>query len=579
MRALSTSTAVGFLRRREFPTAMLHSSPGAAHVFSATASCATATACQWDPSLDLRLHHPTLLLLEKHCNSPAHFNQILAQMMRLHLTADTFPISRLLAHSTAASRLSLAFRLFTHFAPSPNLFIYNLMISAFSSFPRQSCDLYKSMLSSSVALDERTFLSLLKSASKNALFGRQIHAHVVVCGFSSLVYLQNTLMKMYLDAGDAASARHVFDHMPEQDLVSCNIMLSGLAKEGRCVEALELLRYMEASGIELDEYTMVGLLVCCCQLKNARLGKAVHGMITRKMALSGGSSNSCLILNNALIYIYMSETGELSHGRCIHGSVHKGYGALDAFLGSALIDMYSKCGSIERSLVIFNHVSKKDVTLWTAMITGLAFHGYGAKAMELFVKMQEEGLMPNKVTLVAALTACSHAGLVDQGTEIFKSMKQRYNVEPGKEHYGCMVDLFARAGQLKEALHVVESMPMKPTRSIWGAILSTSKAHANLELAEHALTELLKLEPEEEGGYVLLSNAYAACGMWSSSDRVREMMERMGVKKIGGCSSLLVDGVVHEFISSDKRHRFWPEIYDTLNYLHKMMKIDEERVQ
>ncbi|KAG6504180.1 hypothetical protein ZIOFF_036511 [Zingiber officinale] len=563
MRALSTSTAVGFLRRREFPTAMLHSSPGAAHVFSATASCATATACQWDPSLDLRLHHPTLLLLEKHCNSPAHFNQILAQMMRLHLTADTFPISRLLAHSTAASRLSLAFRLFTHFAPSPNLFIYNLMISAFSSFPRQSCDLYKSMLSSSVALDERTFLSLLKSASKNALFGRQIHAHVVVCGFSSLVYLQNTLMKMYLDAGDAASARHVFDHMPEQDLVSCNIMLSGLAKEGRCVEALELLRYMEASGIELDEYTMVGLLVCCCQLKNARLGKAVHGMITRKMALSGGST----------------ETGELSHGRCIHGSVHKGYGALDAFLGSALIDMYSKCGSIERSLVIFNHVSKKDVTLWTAMITGLAFHGYGAKAMELFVKMQEEGLMPNKVTLVAALTACSHAGLVDQGTEIFKSMKQRYNVEPGKEHYGCMVDLFARAGQLKEALHVVESMPMKPTRSIWGAILSTSKAHANLELAEHALTELLKLEPEEEGGYVLLSNAYAACGMWSSSDRVREMMERMGVKKIGGCSSLLVDGVVHEFISSDKRHRFWPEIYDTLNYLHKMMKIDEERVQ
>lgn len=531
------------------------------------------------------------------------------------------------------------------------------------------------MLSSPVAINERTFLSLLKSASKNAPFGRQIHAHVVVCGFSSRLYLRNTLMKIYLDAGDAASARHVFDHMPEQDLVSCNIMLSGLAKEGRCVEALELFRDMEASGIELDEYTMVGLLVCCCQLKNARLGKAVHGMIIRKMTLSSSGSNSSLILNNALMDLYAkcgeldlavkvfnkmldrdciswntmitghasngqldracrffneaprrdlvswnsllagyaqagdlklaiklsqrmlvesvrpdrvtavalvctaAETGVLSHGRCIHGWVHKGYGALDAFLGSALIDMYSKCGSVERSLVIFNRVSKKDVTLWTAMITGLAFHGNGAKAMELFVKMEEEGLMPNKVTLVAALTACSHAGLVDQGTEIFKSMKQRYDVEPGEEHYGCMVDLFARAGQLKEALHVVESMPMNPTRSIWGAILSASKAHANLEVAEHALTELLKLEPEEGGGYVLLSNAYAARGMWSSSDRVREMMERKGVKKTGGCSTLLVDGVVHEFISSDKRHRFWPEIYGALNYLHKMMKIDEERVQ
>ncbi|CAL9193281.1 unnamed protein product, partial [Musa hybrid cultivar] len=133
----------------------------------------------------------------------------------------------------------------------------------------------------------------------------------------------------------------------------------------------------------------------------------------------------------------------------------------------------------------------------------------------------QEGLMPNRVTLVAVLTTCSHAGLVDKVLRIFVSMKQRCNIEPGVEQYGFVVDLLARSGRLSDALNVIARMPMKPSRSIWGAILSSSKAYGDLELAD--------------SGYVLLSNAYAACGKWSYSNKIREIMVgRQGVKKTGG---------------------------------------------
>lgn len=175
----------------------------------------------------------------------------------------------------------------------------------------------------------------------------------------------------------------------------------------------------------------------------------------------------------------------------------KVYGNLDAFLGSASIDMYSRCGNIWRSFMVFDNVSEKDVTLWTAMITGLAFHGFGAEALELFHEMQEEGLMPNSVTLVVVLTTCSHVGLVDKALRIFESMKQRCNIEPGVEQYGFVVDLLARSGRLSDALNVIARMPMKPSRSIWGAILSSSKAYGDLELTDSALIEHLKLEPDK----------------------------------------------------------------------------------
>ncbi|KAL5712406.1 hypothetical protein ACHQM5_014585 [Ranunculus cassubicifolius] len=458
-------------------------------------------------------------------------------------------------------------------------------------------------------------------------------------------------------------AYQVLQQLPEVDSVSFNIMMSGCARKGHFTEALQLFHEMLATGLDPDEFTMVGLLMSCGHLGRKLLGKSIHAWIARRTLYCGQN----LILGNALLDMYVkcgevelaqrvfrsfterdviswntmiagyakigslevakslfdemprrdlvswnslidgyahnndlpalvnlfkhmidenvkpdkvtiislvsaaAEVGALSQGRWIHGWLVRSHVKLDAFLASALVDMYCKCASIEKALMVFNSVSDKDVAVWTAMIAGFAFHGFGSRALELFQEMKAT-VRPNQVTFISVLTACSHGGLVDQGVKIFYSMKT-YGIEPLVEHYGCLVDLLARAGRVSEAKHVIENMPMKPSGSIWGALLNVSKAHGNMELAETALKELLKIEPEKEGGYILLSNIYAACGKWSSSDKIRKIMDNQGIKKAAGCSFLVVDGVIHEFLAADKRNLRSVEIYFILSILKMEMKL------
>ena len=388
------------------------------------------------------------------------------------------------------------------------------------------------MLASSVHPDERTFLALLRSVERLPA-GRQVHAHVVTSGLHSRVYLRNALIKMYLDAGDVETAELMFCSTPVSDTASCNIMLSGYVNQGCTAKALRFFRDTASRGIAVDQYTAVALLTCCGRLKNAILGRSVHGVVMRRMdpddwglilmnafldmyakcgemdaamrvfgeadakdviswnTMVAGFVNAgmldlaskyffeapCrdLISWNALLAGFMSHkdfsamielfsdmlasrvipdkvtavtlisastcNGSSNHGRSIHGWVVKGFGLQDAFLASALVDMYCKCGNVRGAYSVFEKALDKDVTLWTAMISGLAFNGHGTEALDLFWKMQAEVVVPNGVTLLAVLSACSHAGLLDEGCMIFNAMKQRYNIEPGIEHFGCMVDL------------------------------------------------------------------------------------------------------------------------------------------
>ncbi|CAL4927263.1 unnamed protein product [Urochloa decumbens] len=594
---------------------------------------AAAAGRAWDPTISLRLGHPALVLLER-CHGAGPFRAILAHLLRLGLAFDTFPMSRLLHFATAVSSPRLtreADLLFRHFTPRPNLYIYNLMLSAAAAAgdsPRRAAALYRSMLASSVHPDERTFLALLRSVERLSA-GRQAHARVVTSGFHSRAYLRNSLIKMYLDAGAVETAELMFRSTPVQDTVSFNIMLSGYVNEGCTSKALQFFREAASRGVAVDQYTAVALLTCCGRLKNAVLGRSVHGVVVRRI----DPGDWGLILMNALLDMYAkcgemdaatrvfgeadekdgiswnsmvtgfvnagkldlackyffeapsrdlvswnallagfarykdlsaviklfddmlasrvnpdkvtavtlisaaASNGSLNHGRSIHGWVVKGFGLKDAFLASALVDMYCKCGNVKGGYSVFEKALDRDVTLWTAMISGLAFNGDGTEALDLYRKMQAEVVTPNGVTLLAVLSACSHAGLLDEGCRIFDAMKQRYSIEPGIEHFGCMVDLLARSGRLTEALALARRMPMRPSRSIWGSILNASLACQNTEVAEIASKELLHLDPAEEGGYVLLSNLYAAGGHWNHSDKVRQNMERKGVKKSAGASN------------------------------------------
>uniref|UniRef100_A0A0D9VYU6 Pentacotripeptide-repeat region of PRORP domain-containing protein n=1 Tax=Leersia perrieri TaxID=77586 RepID=A0A0D9VYU6_9ORYZ len=605
----------------------------------------------WDPTVSLRLGHPALVLLERCAGGGGggarQFNAILAHMLRLGLAFETFPMSRLLHFATTAAHARVADLLFRHFTPRPNLYIYNLMLSSSSSPPNRAAALYGSMLASSIPPNEQTFLSLLKSAtaemipSSSSSFGKQVHAQIVVNGLDSRVYLRNSLIKMYLDAGDVEAAEGMFFRRCAQqtaavDAASCNIMLSGYLRGGFGEKALRFFRGMAMAASRrgdvgvFDQYTAVALLACCGRLKTAILGRSVHGVVVRRI---GVADRGGLILSNALLDMYakcgemsmamrvFGEAGEkdgiswntmvagfanagmldlasnyfdqaptrdviswnallagyarynefaatmalfddmlasgvrpdkvsavslisaaagkgtLNPGKSIHGWVVKEHGTRDAFLASALVDMYCKCGSVKLAYAVFEKAVDKDVTLWTAMISGLAFHGHGDVALDLFWKMQSEGIEPNSVTLVAVLAACSHSGLLDEGCKIFYTMKQRFDIEPGIEHFGCMVDILARSGRLSDAVDLARTMPMKASRSIWGTILSASSACQNTEVAEIASKELLCLEPSEGGGYVLLSNLYAAEGQWNYSNKVRENMDRKGVRKSAGASS------------------------------------------
>ncbi|GMH07809.1 hypothetical protein Nepgr_009649 [Nepenthes gracilis] len=619
----------------------------------------------WDPTVSLTLNHPTLLLLEK-CNSRYHFKQILAQMMRKNLTSQTFTMSRLLYFCAIShpENLDLAFLLYNHFTPSINLFIYNVMISASSA---QAFALYNRMLRSFIYPDKHTLLYLLQ-ASDGLYGGKQIHCHSIVMGMFSCGYLQNSLIKMYMENGQMGYARKVFEQMPEPDAVSFNVMIIEYSKRGCSSESIKVFREMMSSGLVPDGFTMLGLLMYCGQLGLAQFGKSIHAWIERRECLVSSS----LILGNALLDMYVkckelklaravfsslrerdafswntmiagyakigeldlacrffyeapkrdpvswnsmiagyarkadfvtqrtllnkmisedvrpdeftmvnlvsaaAEIASLGHGRWLHGLALRMQIKLDAILGSSLINMYSKCGHIEKAFKVFKGVAEKDVTVWTTMITGFAFHGHGSRALEMFFEMQKY-VMPNHVTLLAVLTACSHSGFVDEGLKVFNTMRDKYAIEPGIEHYGCLVDLLARSGKLELAVHVIKNMPMRPSRSIWGSVLSACKAkEENTEMAKMASAELLRLEPEKEGGYVLLSNIYASCGKWLYSDDIREVMENQGIKKPAGCSSLVVDGVEHEFVAADKRHRRWADIQAILFRLRSQMKIRDE---
>ncbi|KAJ7979972.1 Pentatricopeptide repeat-containing protein family [Quillaja saponaria] len=203
----------------------------------------------------------------------------------------------------------------------------------------------------------------------------------------------------------------------------------------------------------------------------------------------------------------------------------------------------------------------RDTFCYNAMIGGFAIHGQGYQALDLYEKMKLERLVPHDVTFVVTMFTCSHVGLVEEGYVTFESMKKVYGVEPKLEHYGCLVDLLGRSGQLKQAKERVQEMPMKPNAILWRSLLGASRIHGNLEIGELALNQLIQLEPETSGNYVLLSNNYASIDRWDGVKRVRRLMKDHGINKTPGFSLVDISGDMHEFLMGDRRHPFSKEIY------------------
>ncbi|XP_061339379.1 pentatricopeptide repeat-containing protein At2g03880, mitochondrial [Gastrolobium bilobum] len=407
--------------------------------------------------------------------------------------------------------------------PERNVISWTTMISAYSSakLNDRAMKFLILMLREGVMPNMFTFSSVLRACEMLSDL-KQLHSSIMKVGLESDVFVRSALIDVYSKLGELLEALNVFREMVTGDSVVWNSIIAAFAQHSDGDEALNLYKSMRRTGFPADQSTLTSVLRACTSLSLLELGRQVHVHVLK--------FDQDLILNNALL------------------------------------DMYCKCGSLEDAKFIFNRMADKDVISWSTMIAGLAQNGFSMEALNLFDSMKVLGPKPNYITILGVLFACSHAGLVNEGWCYFRSMKKLYGIDPGREHYGCMLDLLGRSGKLDDMVKLIHEMNCEPDIVTWRTLLDSCRAHQNLDLATYAAKEILKLDPQDIGAYVLLSNIYANSKRWNDVAEVRRTMKVRGLRKEPGCSWIEVNKQIHAFILGDKSHPQMDEINRQLNH-------------
>ncbi|CAL0316345.1 unnamed protein product [Lupinus luteus] len=450
-----------------------------------------------------------------------------------YVKSDVYTVNCGMAYGQAAMLLSLGTKGYRALQPNsstPTIFLYNTLISSLTHNNQihLALSLYNRILNNhTLQPNTFTFPSLFKACASHPSYlhyGPPLHTHLfkfIEQPFDH--FIQSSLLNFYAKYGKLNVSASLFSQITQPDLATWNTMLAAYANSAdsdMSLEALHLFNHMRlGSQIRPNEVTLVALITACSNLSALPQGAWLH----------------CYVLRNNL--------------------------KLNRFVGTALVDMYSKCACLKLAYQLFDELSERDTFCYNAMIGGFAINGHGHEALKLYRNMKLEGLLPDAATFVVTMFACSHVGLVEDGLQIFKSIKEVHGMEPTLDHYGCLIDLLCRAGRLKEAEEKLAEMPMKPNAVSWRSLLGAARLHRNINIGEVALKHLIELEPETSGNYVLLSNMYASIGRWNDVKRVRMMMKDHGVKKLPGSSLVEINGTMHEFLTCDKTHPCSEEIY------------------
>lgn len=339
--------------------------------------------------------------------------------------------------------------------------------------------------------------------------GKQVHAAVINHGFESNLPVMNSILDMYCRCRCAFEAKQLFCEMTQKDTITWNTLIAGFEtldpKESLCIFSL-----MVSEGFSPNCFTFTSVVAACANLAVLYCGQQLHGGIIRR-----GLDNNLALSN-------------------------------------ALIDMYAKCGNVADSHKIFSEMPFPNLVSWTSMMIGYGANGHGKEAVELFNEMVRSGIKPDKIVFMAVLSACSHAGLVDEGLRYFRLMTSYYNVAPDRDIYGCVVDLLGRAGRVKEAFQLIENMPFKPDESIWVSLLGACKAQKEPSMGKLVALRVLDMKPNRAGTYVLLSNIYAAEGNWADFASLRKLMRGIKNKKEAGRSWIELKNQVYSFVVGDR---------------------------
>lgn len=393
-------------------------------------------------------------------------------------------------------------------------------------------------------------------------FGRVNEARMILEYGKSDCVCFNAMIDGYVKCGEIESARDLFESMMEKNVGSWNVMVSGLAKCGMVKEARDLFNEMP----KRDEVSWSAMIDG--YNRNGCFKEALE--IFREMQREKVKLEKFLLSSVALA---CANVGSLDQGKWIHGYARRNSIELDGVLGTSILDMYAKLGRLDLAWDVFETMKTKEISSWNAMIGGLAMHGRANDAIDLLLQMEKQRLKPNEITFVGILNACAHGGLVDLGLEYFNRMKEVHGIEPTVHHYGCMVDLLGRAGQLAEAEELISEMPMTPSPAVWGALLGACRVHGYIEMGERIGKILINLDPQNGGRYALLSNIYAKAGRWEEVEKLRAIMKEKGVRTSTGRSTIDLDSVVHEFKIGESDHPQTREIYAMVEEMIKKLEL------
>lgn len=560
--------------------------------------------------------------------------EIHGQVITNGFSSNVFAMTGVVNLYAKCRQIEDAYKMFDRM-PERDLVCWNTIIAGFAQngLAKMALDLVLRMQGEGQKPDSITVVTVLPAAANIGSWriGKLIHGYAIRAGFELLVNISTALVDMYSKCGSVGTARLIFDRMKQRTVVSWNSMIDGYVQSGDPEEAMSIFQKMLDEGVEPTNVTVMEALHACADLGDLELGKFVHKFVDElKLGYDVSVKNSLISMYskckrvdlaakvfeglqgktivswNAMILGYaqngrvnealnhfcgmqsqnikpdsftlvsvipaLAELSVTRQAKWMHGLVIRNCLDKNVFVMTALVDMYAKCGAIRTARKLFDTMEERHVTTWNAMIDGYGTHGLGKDAVELFNDMQQGTIKPNDITFLCVISACSHSGLVEEGLRFFSSMKEDYGLEPAMDHYGAMVDLLGRAGQLNKAWDFIQDMPVEPGITVFGAMLGACKIHKNVELGERAAKKLFELNPDEGGYHVLLSNIYATASMWDKMAKVRTMMEKTGLQKTPGCSLVELKNEVHSFYSGSTIHPQSKRIYAFLETLGEDIK-------
>ncbi|KAI5055247.1 hypothetical protein GOP47_0030392 [Adiantum capillus-veneris] len=372
-------------------------------------------------------------------------------ILRDCLESNTFLGSHVIRMFASCGSLPEADEVFSRL-PKHNLFAWSAAIAAHSRYGKavKAFKLYMQMQKLCINPDEFIFASVLKICTKLGKLdqGQLVNLSIVEGSFEQDPGVCNALIDMYMKCGSHKDAHRVFDRMGQPDAVTMTALISGYSQHGCTAEVFEIFQEMLAKGLEPDDFVLSSLLKAC----------------------SGG----LLFVQGMLVHCLVVEMGFDE----------------DAIVGSALVDMYVKCGDILDACKVFSTMPGTKLALWNSLTAGFALQGGQGLVSSYVEDLQRQGLKPDKLGFACLLSACSKLGLVGDGCTLFQWMQKRHGVTPTIEHFTCIADLLSRAGLVTRAEDLLQSMPAPSDAVGWSTVLSHFRTFGDARDTSHSSSGL-----------------------------------------------------------------------------------------